>query len=89
MIKHNAKTILSVISLTVILLSLWISWEAVVKPLKSMVPASWNKDFPSPFYLWDAPIWWWHDLYITLIVVFSVVLCVLSLIGREEVRKAG
>jgi hypothetical protein len=39
------------------MLGCWVMWESVVKPLKSMVQGGWSKEFPAPFYLWEAPIW--------------------------------
>jgi len=68
-----------VISLTLIILGEWIMWEAVVKPLKSMNPKAWDKDFPAPFYIFYAPLWFWHDLSITLVIVSAVILAYLAL----------
>jgi len=68
-----------VISLTLIILGEWIMWEAVVKPLKSMNPKAWDKDFPAPFYIFYAPLWFWHDLSITLVVACSCLLAYLAL----------
>ena len=65
--------------LTLIILAEWVMWEAVVKPLKGANPASWSRDFSSPFYVFYAPLWFWHDLSITIVVVCSVVLAYLAL----------
>ena len=80
------RKILVVISLTLIIIGEWIMWEAVVKPLKNMNPASWSRDFPSPFYIFRAPIWFWHDLSITLVIVSAVILAYLSLRGNNICR---
>jgi len=80
------RKILVVISLTLIVIGEWIMWEAVVKPLKNMNPASWSRDFPSPFYIFYAPIWFWHDLSITLVIVSAVILAYLSLRGNNICR---
>jgi len=68
-----------VISLTLIILGEWVMWEAVVKPLKDMNPKAWDKDFPAPFYIFYAPLWFWHDLSITLVVACSCLLAYLAL----------
>ena len=70
---------LVVACLTLILLGEWIMWEAVVKPLKVMNPASWDRGFPSPFYFFWAPIWFWHDLSIALVVVCACILTYFAL----------
>lgn len=66
--------LLVVLGIMFVVLGCWVDWEAVVKPLKSAVPKAWNRDFPSPFYLWEAPIWVWHDLAYTLIVAGGIIL---------------
>jgi hypothetical protein len=73
----------AVVCLVVNILASWIMWEAVVKPLKSCCPGAWSREFPAPFYLWEAPIWLWHDLAIFLIVLASSILAVLSLGGEK------
>lgn len=49
-------------------------WEAVVRPLINMIPGGWDKSFSSPFYIFNAPIWLWHDLAITLILIGTIIL---------------
>jgi hypothetical protein len=49
-----------IISTAINILGCWLMWEAVVRPLRNMVPGGWDKNFPSPFYPYDAPIWVWH-----------------------------
>ena len=73
------RKLLVVISLTLIILGEWVMWEAVVKPLKDMNPKAWDKDFPAPFYIFYAPLWFWHDLSITLVVACSCLLAYLAL----------
>jgi hypothetical protein len=58
------RRVVAVVCLVVNILSAWIMWEAVVKPLKDCCPKAWSREFPAPFYLWEAPIWLWHDLAI-------------------------
>ena len=77
--SSKLRKMLVVISLTLIILGEWIMWEAVVKPLKDMNPKAWDKDFPAPFYIFYAPLWFWHDLSITLVVVCSAILAYLAL----------
>jgi len=77
--NKRLKKLLVVVCLVLIYLSEWIMWEAVVKPLKSMNPVSWSRDFPSPFYVFTAPIWFWHDLSITLVLVCSSLLSYFAL----------
>jgi hypothetical protein len=60
-------------------LGVWIMWEAVVKPLKSAAPNAWNTGFPSPFYIFVAPIWFWHDLAILLIILGTAVLAYITI----------
>jgi hypothetical protein len=76
---NRLRKILVVISLTLIVLGEWIMWEAVVKPLKDANPNAWSRDFPSPFYVFKAPIWFWHDLSITMVIVSGVMLSILAL----------
>ena len=77
--SRRLRKALVVACLTLILLGEWVMWEAVVKPLKDMNPASWDRGFPSPFYVFYAPIWLWHDLSITLVVVCGCLLAFLAL----------
>jgi prolipoprotein diacylglyceryltransferase len=74
---------LVVLSLTLIIIGEWIMWEAVVKPLRSCCPDGWSRDFPSPFYMFRAPIWFWHDLSITMVIVSAVILAYLALRGNN------
>jgi len=76
---RRLRNALVVLCLTLNVLAEWVMWECVVKPLKDMNPASWSKEFPSPFYLWYAPIWFWHDLSIALVIFSSAVLAYLAL----------
>ena len=73
------RKMLVVISLTLVILGEWVMWEAVVKPLKSMNPEAWDRGFPSPFYVFYAPLWFWHDLSIMLVVVCGCLLAFLAL----------
>ena len=59
-------------------------WEAVVKPLKSCCPSSWSKEFPAPFYIFYMPVWLWHDLSITLVIICSSILSYLALRGVNK-----
>ena len=77
------RKLLVVVCLTLILLGEWVMWEAVVKPLKDMNPKAWGKDFPAPFYIFYAPIWFWHDLSIAIVVVCSAVLAYLALVTPQ------
>ena len=70
---------LVVACLTLMILGEWVMWEAVVKPLKSMNPKAWDKGFPAPFYIFYAPLWFWHDLSIMLVVVCGCLLAFLAL----------
>jgi len=70
----SIRALLITIGIILIVLGCWVNWEAVVKPLKSMTPGAWDKGFPSPFYLWYAPIWVWHDLSYTLIIIGTIIL---------------
>jgi len=63
-------------------LGCWIMWEAVVKPLRGMAPDGWSADFPSPFYMFYAPIWFWHDLALALIIFGTI------LLGYVAIRNA-
>jgi hypothetical protein len=72
-----------------IILAEWVMWEAVVKPLKNCCPGAWSRDFPAPFYVFEAPIWLWHDLSITIVIVCSVVLAYLALDGGGECRSSA
>ena len=77
---------LVVLCLTLIILGEWVMWEAVVKPLRSCCPHGWSRDFPAPFYVFYAPIWLWHDLSITLVIISSIILAYLALAGGEGCR---
>jgi hypothetical protein len=80
---RRLRSALVVVCLTLILLGEWIMWEAVVKPLKNAYPQAWSRDFPSPFYIFYAPIWFWHDLSITMVIVSAVILAYLALRGNN------
>jgi len=80
------RKLLVVVCLTLILLGEWIMWEAVVKPLRSCCPSGWSRDFPSPFYIFYAPIWLWHDLSITMVIVSAAILAYLALRGNNICR---
>ena len=84
--RLNRRTRIAVVitCLVLILLSEWIMWEAVVKPLKDMNPKSWSRDFPAPFYIFYMPVWLWHDLSITLVIICSAVLSYLALRGGNK-----
>ena len=84
--NSRLRKILVVVSLALIILGEWIMWEAVVKPLKDTNPASWSMDFPSPFYVFTAPIWFWHDLSITLVVVCG---CLLAFLALDKDKDKG
>ena len=78
-ISRRIEALLVVIAVVLIVLGCWVHWEAV-KPLKSHAGA-WGRDFPAPFYLWEAPIWFWHDLAYTLIVVGGIILGFEAVVG--------
>jgi hypothetical protein len=69
----RAKRLLVPLAIVLNVLGSWIHWEAVVKPLLSECgwPRHW---FPAPFYLFYAPLWFWHDLAYALIIAGTVVL---------------
>jgi hypothetical protein len=83
---RRLRNALVVLCLTLTVLGEWVMWEAVVKPLKDANPASWGRFFPSPFYVFYAPIWFWHDLSITMVVVSAVILAYLALRGNNVCR---
>ena len=78
----SVRALLITLGIIFNVLGCWVNWEAVVKPLRTLAHA-WDKTFPSPFYLWYAPIWFWHDLSYLLIVVGTIVL------GYYAVRNGG
>jgi hypothetical protein len=80
--NKKLRKLLVVVCLALIILGEWVMWEAVVKPLKDMNPRAWDRGFPSPFYVFYAPIWLWHDLSITLVIVSAVILAYLALNGE-------
>ena len=84
--NKRLRNLLVVLCLVLILLGEWVMWEAVVKPLKSMNPKAWDKGFPAPFYVFYAPLWFWHDLSITLVIVSAVILAYLALNGGCKCR---
>jgi len=85
---HSTRKSLRAAAVLVLLvlniLAVWIMWEAVVKPLKSCCPSAWSRDFPASFYLWSMPVWVWHDLAITVVIVCSVILAYLVLVCCER-----
>lgn len=83
----SIRALLITIGIILVVLGCWANWEAVVKPLKSAAPNAWSKDFPSPFYLWYAPIWFWHDLSYTLIIIGTVILGYYSVRNNRERRR--
>jgi hypothetical protein len=80
------RKLLVVVCLVLVVLGEWVMWEAVVKPLRSAAPGAWSKEFPSPFYVFTAPIWLWHDLSITLVIISAIILSYLALNGGEGCR---
>ena len=67
--RSNKLTALAIVlGIMLNMLGCWVMWEAVVKPLRSMAPGGWSRSFPSPFYIFEAPIWLWHDLALAMIV---------------------
>ena len=84
--NSRLRKLLVVVCLTLIVLGEWVMWEAVVRPLKDVNPKAWDKDFPAPFYIFYAPIWFWHDLSITLVIVSAVILAYLALRGNNICR---
>ena len=77
------KRILIPLAIVLNVLGCWIHWEAVVKPLKTCCPGAWSKGFPSPFYIFYAPIWFWHDLAYTLVIIGTLVLAYYALSSEE------
>ena len=64
----------------------------VVKPLRSAAPDGWSRDFQAPFYLWEAPVWFWHDLAITLIIFSTAILAYIAIeaiAAEANVRSCG
>jgi hypothetical protein len=82
--NSRLRKLLVVVCLALIILWEWVMWEAVVKPLKDMNPRAWDRGFPSPFYIFTAPIWFWHDLSITLVIASAVILAYLALNGDRK-----
>jgi len=80
--KRAAALVSSVIASV---LGCWIMWEAVVRPLRIM--AGWNSNFPSPFYIFNAPIWFWHDFAIFLIILSTLVLGYLAAERESTLEK--
>jgi hypothetical protein len=81
-----------VICVVLNILAAWIMWEAVVKPLRSAAPDGWSRSFPAPFYLWEAPVWFWHDLAITLIIFSTAILAYIAVEAiavETSVRNCG
>ena len=70
----SIKALLIILAIVLVVLGCWIHWECVVKPLKSMNPKAWSRDFPTPFYIIYLPIWLWHDLAYTLIIIGTIIL---------------
>jgi len=85
-VDKGLRKALVVTCLTLIVLGEWVMCEAVVKPLKDVNPKAWGRDFPAPFYMLYAPLWFWHDLSITLIIVSAVILAYLALNGGCKCR---
>lgn len=50
-----------ILGLILVVLRCWTNWELVVRPLKDAADA-WGMELPAPFYLFEAPVWFWHDL---------------------------
>jgi len=77
------RRILVPLGIVLNVLGCWVNWEAVVKPLKDANPVAWGRSFPSPFYVFYAPLWFWHDLSYTLIIVGTLILGYYALKGRK------
>ena len=76
------KRLLVPLAIAFNVLGCWVHWECVVKPLRNLV--GWGKVmFPSPFYLFEAPIWFWHDLAYTLIIAGTIILSYFAMGGEE------
>jgi len=72
-LKISVKRLLVVLGIVLNVLGCWVHWECVVKPLVNRV--GWGTQlFPAPFYLFRAPLWFWHDLAYMLIVVGTIIL---------------
>jgi hypothetical protein len=70
---ERARRALVPLGIVLNVLGCWVHWEAVVKPLISKV--GWGvEQFPSPFYLFWAPLYFWHDLAYTLIIFGTLIL---------------
>ena len=82
--NNKARRIAVVICLVMIILAEWIMWEAVVKTLKNCCPKSWSREFPSPFYIFEAPIWLWHDLSIAIAIASAATLTYIALNTRKR-----
>jgi hypothetical protein len=83
-LERKAKALGVVTAIIFNVLGVWIMWEAVVKPLKSAAPNAWNYNFPSPFYIFVAPIWFWHDLAILLIILGTAVLAYITIADAND-----
>ena len=81
--RLDDRALLVPLAITFNVIGCWIHWEAVVKPLKSLAKA-WSRSFPAPFYLWSAPIWLWHDLAYTLIIIGTLILSYYALGGKSH-----
>jgi len=78
------KRLLLPVAIVLNVLGCWVHWECVVKPLRDSV--GWGKImFPSPFYLFRAPIWFWHDLAYLLIIAGTLILSYYALGGGKDV----
>ena len=82
MARVDWRAVLVPFGLVLVVVGCWVHWEAVVKPLKSLARA-WDRGFPAPFYLWEAPIWFWHDLAYTLIIAGALIISYYALRKRE------
>jgi len=82
-LRRRVRSALVILCLVLIILGEWVMWEAVVRPLKD-ASSAWSRDFPAPFYVFYAPVWFWHDLSITLVIVCSCILAFLALLERGD-----
>ncbi len=76
------RRILIPLAILMNVLGCWVHWEAVVKPLLDKCGWPLHK-FPSPFYLFYAPHYFWHDLAYLLIVVGTLIL------GYYAIKNSG
>jgi hypothetical protein len=85
--RFNVRVVVVLVCLVLILLAEWVMWECVVNPLIGLCMCDASREIPAPFYLFYAPIWFWHDLSITIVIVCSTALAYLALTTTKPNRE--